>query len=279
MSTKTVETRSIQLMLVDMLKVFHDFCQKHSLRYFAIGGTALGAARHHGFIPWDDDIDIGMPRSDYELMIDIFNKENTNQRYVLESPFSPDPFFPYPYSKLYDTQTTVIENMYHPLKRGLFLDIFPLDGIGNTPKGADGIFRQINYLSFVRKMITCAPSPQKSRLRNLFLTISRPFIVLSGIKLKTIRTKIDRKCKRIQYDESDLVANFLGYWGEKEIVPKSVLGNPILLPFENIQICCPEKIDAYLTHVYGDWRTPPPKEKQITHHDIVYDLKKSYLEE
>ena len=87
------DLRQMQLMLTDMLKVFHDFCLEHSLRYYAVGGTALGVARHQGFIPWDDDLDVGMPRPDYERFVELFNKENINKRYLLESDKSDDPLY------------------------------------------------------------------------------------------------------------------------------------------------------------------------------------------
>ena len=95
------ELRQMQLMLTDMLKVFHDFCVQHSIRYYAVAGTVLGAARHQGFIPWDDDIDVAMPRPDYERFIKTFNIENNKRRYLIETPYSPALDYVYPYSKMY----------------------------------------------------------------------------------------------------------------------------------------------------------------------------------
>ena len=271
------ELEKTQLMLKDILKFFHDFCVKESLCYYAIGGTAIGAARHRGFIPWDDDIDIGMPRPDYERFISIFNKKNADVRYRLEGPDSADPLFIYPHSKLYDTQTTLIEQIRHPLKRGLFIDIFPIDGVGNSEDDSLRLFRKINRLFFLRNMRMIRISSERGLYKNalLFLFQILPKIILDE---KKIVQRINSLCQMMQYESSVYVANLMGVWGKKEIVPKAFLGKQVLYPFEDIQIFCPENTDAYLTHVYGDWRTPPPKEKQVTHHAHYLNLNKSYLE-
>lgn len=271
------ELRDIQLQLTDMLKVFHDFCETESLQYFAVGGTALGAARHHGFIPWDDDIDIGMPRPDYERFTAIFNNTNKNKRYILEKNDSADPYFLYPFAKLYDTQTTLIENLRHPLKRGIFIDIYPFDGAGNSKTDSLSLLRRIKFLLFLRNMRVIRIVGKRKFYKNalLFFFQSFPRFLLNE---KKVAKKINVLCQTFQYESSSYISNFVGAWGEKEIIPKKEFGKPVLYPFENIHIYCPENVDAYLSHIYGDWRTPPPKEKQITHHDYYLDLTKSYLE-
>lgn len=118
----------IQLKLLDMLKWFHEFCIENKLRYYALGGTMLGAIRHKGFIPWDDDIDVGMPREDYDKMIELVI-DKQDEKYRLEKPLQNKDFV-YQYCKLYDTSTTLVENTRYKTKRGVYLDIFPLDGIG-----------------------------------------------------------------------------------------------------------------------------------------------------
>ena len=264
-------------MLIDIMKVFHDFCERKSLRYYAIDGTALGAARHHGFIPWDDDLDVGMPRPDYERFISIFDKENTNKRYILETPDSADTLFAYSYSKLYDTQTTLIEYTRHPLKRGLYIDVFPLDGAGSSEEDALPLFKTIKRLSFLRNMRVIKISKERKLSKNLTLAFFQA-IPDAFLHEKRIAQKINTLSQTIQYDSSVFVTNYASAWGERELVQKKIFGNPVLSQFENIVIYCPEDVDAYLMHVYGDWRTPPPKEKQITHHNRYLDLSSSYLE-
>ena len=111
--------------LIAMMQWFHQFCIDNDIRYYVVDGTMLGAARHQGFIPWDDDIDVGVPRRDYEKLASILN-EKTEGRYVLETPDSPAKEFIYTYSKLYDTTTTLVEHARKDIRRGVFIDIFPL---------------------------------------------------------------------------------------------------------------------------------------------------------
>lgn len=250
---------------------------EHSLHYYAIGGTTLGAARHKGFIPWDDDIDVGMPRPDYESFLQIFNKNNTNKRYVLESPYSEDPSFLYPFAKLYDTGTTLIEKTPLPLKRGIFIDIFPLDGAGESKEKSVKLVKRIKRLLILRNLRTISVTKERALYKNILLK-SVQLIPGFIINNKELIKRIDSFCKTFDYNCSEFVGNLVGNAGFKEVIPKSYLGTPVQLQFENIKINCPEKTDFYLTHIYGDWRTPPPKEKQITHHSYYLDLTKSYLE-
>ena len=118
-----------QRKLLTALQWFHHFCSEHNLRYYAVGGTCLGAVRHKGFIPWDDDIDVGMPRKDYKKFLELTSAIQDNELYKVE--YLPSKHgFTYPYCKLYDIGTTLIENSRYKIKRGIYIDVFPLDGIG-----------------------------------------------------------------------------------------------------------------------------------------------------
>lgn len=143
----------LQKKLVDILSWFHNLCNNNNLNYYAIGGTALGAIRHGGFIPWDDDIDVGMPRTDYEKFIKIANKYS--KKYAIEYPGINKDFL-YPYAKIYDTQTTLIENKRYKIKRGIYIDVFPLDGIGNTKKESLKNFKKIDILINMLCSMSCA---------------------------------------------------------------------------------------------------------------------------
>ena len=273
------DLRKTQLLLTDMLKVFHDICIEHSLRYYAIGGTALGAARHQGFIPWDDDIDIGMPRPDYEQFIRIFNKEQKNKRYILESCRSSDPLYLYPYSKIYDTQTTLIEIVQKPIKRGIFLDIFPLDGAGNNKQDSARLAKKIDFWLNLKNLTSVSLKDKKKRSLLKKLAI---LFFSKGTRLlfpyEYTRNKIDSLCQTFDYEGSEIITNYSGAYRDKEFVKKSFFGKPKLYPYETIQIYCPEDLDSYLTKIYGDWKNPPPKEKQIAHHSYFLDLNHSYLD-
>ncbi len=260
--------------LLDMLMAFHELCQKEGLRYYLQGGTALGAARHKGFIPWDDDIDVGMPRSDYEKLKEISASLDTGI-YCFEFP-SNDKTFVYAFGKMYDTSTTLIENTRYKVKRGICIDIFPLDGAGNTFEESLVNFKAVNKKINLLLTKACAWRKGRKLYKNLALLAMRcvPEFIIDSSKLKS---DIDSMCKKLSFDECDYVANYNGAWHEKEIIKKEWYGTPTEYLFEGIKVYAAENIDAYLTSLYGDWRTPPPPEKQVTHHDYLYlSLNDSY---
>lgn len=268
------ELTPLQQNLLDMMKWMDHYCREHNLRYYALGGTMLGAMRHQGFIPWDDDIDIALPRKDYNKLIEGFKNEG---RYWLESVYSEADDYCYAYSKLYDTYTTMVEHKRTNLVRGTFIDVFPFDGLGQTEEEALANFKPIKrwynfYLCFVAGI-------RKGRAfsKNLAVVIARlvPKCFISNYR---IRLRLDKMCSRLDYDDCKWGGNPLGAWGFKEVMPLEIYGTPTEYQFEDIRIYGSEKGDEYLTHLYGDWRQLPPKEKQVTHHDFVsLDLEKKYV--
>ena len=114
---------------LDILKAFIKVCNKYNLEYFLVYGTALGAIRHKGFIPWDDDIDVAMPRKDYDKYIEL-QKEYEGTPYFIQT-FKSDPCYIYNYAKLRDSSTTFLENAFknHRINQGVFIDVFPVDGM------------------------------------------------------------------------------------------------------------------------------------------------------
>lgn len=262
--------------LIEMMAFFHDFCVKNNIKYYALGGTMLGAARHNGMIPWDDDIDVGIPRSDYNRLIELLNKQSFN---IYKIAFPGDGTdYPYLYAKLYDSSTTLVEKLRSPFKRGLFIDIFPLDGLCDDEKMISKKFRYVRRkIMFYVSSMTCI---RKNRgvLKNLTVILTRciPNFLYNR---KRNAIKINELCQSFGFDEKKYGGNFFGHWGLKEIMNNSIMGTPTLYKFENIYIYGVEDYDGYLTRLYGDWKTLPPKEKRITIHDFIEcDLEKSYQE-
>lgn len=262
--------------LLDMLSWFHDFCVEHQLRYYVLGGTLLGAVRHKGFIPWDDDIDVGMPRADY-LRLETLMKQHTG-RYILETPNTDQKDFYYPFTKLYDTQTTLVENTRFKIKRGIYLDIFPLDGAGESAEEAREFFAPIHAKRNLLLTLTTGIRKGRSFYKNASVALMRiiPDWVLS--KKKVLHT-VDTMAQQKDYDQCRWVGNLMGNWMERELVPRSFLGTPTAYPFETLTVYGPEDYEGYLTSIYGNWRELPPPEKQKPHHDFVLcDLEHSYLD-
>ena len=266
----------LQNSLLDILKWFNAFCETNNLRYYLLGGTMLGAARHKGFIPWDDDIDVGMPRKDYEKMIKILSGDNNRGKYVLETPDTPSKDFFYAFSKIYDTTTTLIENTKYKIKRGIYIDVFPLDGIGNSEEESKKNFKKVTF--HYNMLLSRIGGIRKGRnwFKNVAVRFMRlvPSFILNDKKLLS---KVVSTCKLYEYDNCSWVGNLLGAWRFKEIMPKEIIGEPTEYEFEGLKVSGVADADTYLTYLYGDWRKLPPKEKQVSHHDyIMLDLEKPY---
>ena len=272
------QSQEIKAVLREMFAWFHQFCVTHGLRYYMLGGTMLGAVRHGGFIPWDDDVDVGMPREDYRRLEQLM-KENPNEAYILETPNTEKDDFFYPFAKLYDTRTTLIENTRVPVKRGVYLDIFPLDGAGDHQQDSIAYYRPIKRKLTLLLSMTTGIRTGRKIYKNLVVRLLRcvPKWLLDPKKLLLL---IQRKCEQKSFDNCAWIGNFAGAHREKEIVPREVMGEPTEYAFENLRVYGVSDYNAYLTSLSGHWRELPPAEKQITHHDYLYcNLHESYLEE
>jgi lipopolysaccharide cholinephosphotransferase len=257
------------------MKWFDQFCRVHNLRYYLIGGTMLGAVRHKGFIPWDDDIDIGMPRCDYERFF-LLTLRIDDCKYVVESFRNEKPDFMYPYIKIYDTSTTLIENNRYKTTRGIYIDLFPLDGIGNTEAESRKNFSKIYWKNNMLYAQMCALSPRRSFYKNAAIIIARciPSLICSGRKLLE---RIDNECRSRGYEEYDYIGNLLGNWRYREVMRKSIFGVPVEYKFEGCTVYGVENFDMYLSTVYGNYLELPPLEKRKTHHDYLHiELNKPY---
>jgi len=264
----------VQIKLLAMLKWFHGYCDENKLTYYIVGGSMLGAIRHKGFIPWDDDIDVVLPRPDYNRLIQLFH--NRIDHYILESPYTGNRDYYYTYAKLYDTNTTLIEKTRRNCRRGLYIDVFPLDGIGNTKMEVDKNFQKVDRLNMFLMTRTCAITKRRSFFKNASIAVSRiiPQFIVNDHKLVL---KVDKIASSFGYEESKYVANLMGAYRKKEIMEKSIFGKPTEYQFENIVVSGVEKYEEFLTHIYGDWRKLPPKDKQKTSHEYIeMNLNKSW---
>lgn len=268
--------RDLQLVELEILKEFIRICKKYKLRYYCLGGTLLGAVRHKGFIPWDDDIDVGMPREDYERFIGM--KDQFNGRYIAEFPGENKDFM-YPYGKIYDTSTKLIERRKPKAKRGIYIDIFPLDGVGNTQDEALRNFKKVNkkFDLLCKRVIILRKGRRIYKNLAVIMMSCVPEFIWNTQKMIT---DIDDMSKQFKFSKCDYVVNYVGAWHEKEIMKREYFGEPKLAKFENVELYIPEKYDEYLTTLYGNYMQLPPPEKRVSHHDyILCDLHKSYLEE
>jgi lipopolysaccharide cholinephosphotransferase len=250
-----------------------EFINKNGLRYYVVGGTMRGAVRHEGFIPWDDDIDIGMPRADYEKLIELL-KEPV-EHYVIESTKSDAKDYLYSYAKLYDLNTTMTELVRKKVVRGVYVDIFPLDGIGNTEAEAAKNYKKVDRKNMLLAMKVCRYRKERKWWKNAAVFLGR----LIPVNTKKLTRSVDSLCAKMDYDEYKQVGLLVSTYRHRELMPKEVYGVPTEYNFEGIKVFGPEKADEYLTRIYKDWRKLPPEDKRHSAHDFIdLDLNKPYKE-
>lgn len=271
-----IQLTPLQLVLLDELKWFDGFCTDHGLTYYAIGGTLLGAMRHNGFIPWDDDIDLGMPRVDYDKLEEY---SGIDGQYMIETCHSKRKDFCYPFSKLYDTRTTLVEHKRVNISRGVFIDIFPIDGIGDTLEESYKNFRSISRLYHFYLSIVAGVRKGRSFQKNLAVFLSRMIPFSFNLQGK-VRKALNAKCSFRVNQPARYGGNLLGAYGKNEIVEMALFGVPQRHQFEDTMINCPADADGYLSRIYHDWHSLPPIEKRISHHDFVsIDLDRPFISE
>lgn len=262
----------LQQKLLEMLKWLSDFLEKHSLRYYIIAGTFLGAVRHDGFIPWDDDVDIAMPRKDYEKFIALL--KDPVEHYIVETIDNNAKDFKYSFAKFYDMNTSMTEKARVNVKRGVYIDVFPLDGIGSTYEESLKNYKKIDRKNILRAVKTCGYRKGRKWYKN----VAAFFGVFLPVSATKLAKKLNALCKEHDFDDCAYVGHLMSTYRAKEIMPKDYYGTPTKYIFEGITVYGPEKADEYLTHLYRDWRQLPPEDKRCSAHDFIdLDLNKPYM--
>ena len=263
-----IETKDLQLKLLSMLKQFHELCVNNDLIYFMAGGTMLGAVRHNGFIPWDDDVDVVMPREDYnnfKRIADRILPDNLEIKFYENTQNSP-----MHYMKLIDRNTTLIENKYRNYYEGVYIDVFPLDGAPSDLKML--IKKQKKVGKYISLIVNHCYTDGRHGLRKLYGFLARCF------DLNKLHINLEKQITEYSYESSEIVGNFLGSYGINEFVPKKIFGTPVKYKFEDTELYGPEDYKSYLTNIYGDYMQLPPLEKRINSHQYFYlDLTQPYI--
>ena len=248
------QLQKMQEVELDLFKAFIEVCEKLQLKYYLLGGTLLGAVRHKGFIPWDDDIDVGMPRKDYEIFIQKA-QDLLPEHYFVQTLYS-EPTIPYNFCKIRNNNTTFVEYSIKKLNinHGVYIDVFPLDGYPNDKKEQKKFKRkQLFYKICINKIFTCKDDSFIKHVLRLGLKVITFFMPVKVAVKK--REKLYKS-----YTETDMMANYCGAWKEKEIVPKDWYGEGVQLEFEGLKVNAPAQYDKWLTQVYGDYMQLPPEE-------------------
>lgn len=258
-----ITNEELKRISLDILLDVKDYCERHCLQYYLVCGTALGAIRHNGFIPWDDDIDIGMPRPDYEKFLAGYRSETC---YLLDPRSGRN--YPYAFAKVCDKRTVLVEKIENPFPMGVYIDVFPIDGIPSDPKKQKQHLTKIDWdLRFISwKRIS--REKKLDRVHKLIQTVAKT--VLAPVPFSVLIDRLDRDLKSVPYETSEFVGHLAtkAYWGS-DCKPKAIFEPPVKHAFEDREFCVPGDYDGYLTLEYGDYRKLPPVEKQVSHHDFV----------
>lgn len=256
--TDTDELKRIEL---GILRDVARFCEKHGIRYFLSGGTLLGAIRHKGFIPWDDDVDIAMLRPDYERFV----REYRADRYTLYSPETNS--YITPFAKVVDTSTVVKEQDVGLDGIGLWLDVFPLDGAPSKDYDPHRGLAWRLLKKAIRFRNLPFSSPDRTLKQRIGIVLSLPLRLLSNRflvgRLRTI-------AMRHSVHDSPYIGCLVSpYSCTRELQPRSVFeGQDALVSFEGETFRTMPGWHDYLTSLYGDYMTPPPTEKRKSTHDF-----------
>ena len=260
---KRIGLEEVHQHVLKIAKEFDRICSDYHIPYFMIGGTMLGAIRHKGFIPWDDDMDFGVPIEYYKQLEEVLTKE-------LSYPYRCCTFKNHPgvlhnYIKIED-QTTCIDDVAIALpieeKLGVNIDIFPLNRCASNGAKEQRIRRKAKLIGIVFSQSTTQPH---SRTRKLLKSILR---VLFGGSPRNLQNSVERQLYSIK--EGEMLGNILGRWEEKEVIPLSWYGTGVRYSFEDTSFVGLLEYDKYLTQLYGDYMTYPAKEQQVAHVGNVY---------
>lgn len=246
---------------IEALQAVHMFCQEHNLRYYLWGGTLLGAIRHDGFIPWDDDIDIAMPREDFEIFLKSFDAPDYGVSHC-----TTNKLHPYWHAKVYHKGTAKLESVYrkHNFFLGVDVDIFLLDSYSNQAEvAATEQWRAKQIPQYWKSLIPTDAGTAKSRLAGFV------YRNILGMDANKTACAINQKCQSFDSNGSGLMLYADANLRKPLFLKKSWFENRVLHKFEDTEFYIPGNYDALLTACYGDYMTPPPKDKQVPHHNFV----------
>jgi lipopolysaccharide cholinephosphotransferase len=270
-----VSTRDIQKKMLEILVYFSEFCKENNLKYALCGGSALGAVRHGGFIPWDDDVDVFMLREDYEKLQELWEKNADTSRYSCVR--SDDTInIHHSATEIKDNNTTFINrhsvNCDH--HHGLMIDVMPLDGVPAS--------RWQRLWQMVASMAFCCFNFQRLPDHKSKLTYYATKLALGLVRSPKLRYKIwkgaERYMARFGTENCDQVASF----GEGTAImrmrfPTEWFREPVAMDFEGYPMSVPADVDSYLRISFGDYMQLPPEEDQVARHNAVFiDLNNSY---
>ncbi len=266
------DNEKVQLLTLELLKVYIQICEKYHLRYYFTGGALIGVLRHHGFIPWDDDIDVGMPRKDYEKFLRIMQKHPIKGYGICNRYTNSDWHFAM--SQFVDLKSEIIIHLAEkPRKANIWIDVFPLDGL---PANKVHHWLRVKNILLHRYLVQIAfidtqvdakrnrPLPEK-----MILSLCKAIPFGKLINTDKVMSHMEKILSSSDFYESQYAGNMLGRYREREVVPQKYFGTPVIGSFEGIDVKIPEMSHELQTALYGDYMKLPPVESRVAHNVTI----------
>lgn len=255
------ELRHLQMVILSIMKDIDDLCQRNGIEYYLLGGSAIGAIRHKGFIPWDDDLDIIMNNDNYNKFVEVCRTQLDSSKYFFQEGLKDWSMY---FSKVRLKGTKLGEGVSYtdnPDMQGIFVDVFKMDNVSAN-------MLQARWQYFCAKAYLCYQLATRGDKNDTFGVKKHLMIMMSfPLKSKSLRNWFKRQVEKYNGKET-------GYWGffygrtkfRTAVVRKDYFGKPCRVPFEDTELCVPEHYHEYLTQMFGDYMTPPPIEQQVGLH-------------
>ena len=270
---KRLSLKEIKETELNMLLAFDKFCRRNGLKYTLCGGTLLGAIRHKGFIPWDDDIDVGMPRYDYERLLRDKNLDYRDFPSYMQIGRWTDKTNNYPYMRVMDKRTRIKVPFYDPKTsvKNIWIDVFPFDG---NPKDKNDLMPTIKRLVLLRKILAIKLA-KLGEGTNAFKKYSKYVIraILSPISIYRLCKYMDKISKKYPFDNADTISGVVwGLYGIGECIDRKGFVETTEVEFEGHKFMAMSNYDEYLTGLFKDYMQLPPEDKRVYHGFKAYLL-------
>lgn len=260
---RKLERQEVKQYLLNILINFDDFCHQNGLTMYLCAGTLLGAVRHHGFIPWDDDIDVCMDRQSYNRLVELAKGNQVfNENYkIIDFQFNDSN---YPYIKIIDLRTKMSQQFGNDVADYLWIDVFPMDGLPQNINDQKQLYKKIAFVREILMLSFAKPGEGRSLLKRVFKTPLIPLAKLYG--LKRANRQLTVLSQKYDYRQTGLIGDVL--WGDygKEVLTTDEFFKTTKVTFENHQFNTMACWDKYLSRLYGsNYMQIPPKSMQVNH--------------